>query len=275
MKKKTLFFASLYLFMSSCSDLKVPRPIYYCEVVDSSNIKWDQGKAIINMDFDSQYYTFLNYEKSDHAYHYFKFGVLSQNEKPFLFDPKNIFFTTSNLNEEPKSYPIIDPEDMILKMRYNNELMATEAENEVIRAKNANTAIILTSLGVALTAATISSMDRNKSNSNPTKTTSSDYRNKNYPCNYNYSIPLYEIRAMENNKNLTLEQIKINEELQHENNNKLLRKTTLFKDQVNEGIFLVPIVSTNFNTFCITIPIDDKKYGQYVFKQKIYTPATP
>lgn len=270
---KLLFLAaSFYLLMSSCSDLKVPRPILYCTTDESPNVKWDHGKAIINMDFDTQFYTFINYEKSDEAYHYFKYGILSQSETPVLFNPKNIFFTTLT-NGNAQTFSAIDPEEMILKMRYQNEWALTEAENKVIRAKNAQTAIVLTTIGVALTAATIAAIDDSKNNTHNSNSKSYSKNNSNHLCNTNYSIPIYSVSNMEYNKNLTLGQLKQNESIQEENNNRLIRKTTLYKDQTNEGVFLIPIVNQIPHSFCITIPIDSSHYGQFVFNQRVYNPS--
>lgn len=271
----------LMFFYFSCTPLLTPKTIYYCSLEDESEAKWENGSAIVKKDVDSSISSYLKYDRSDFNYHYFKFGIVNYSDNDILVDPANMFVSALKNDGTYFSYNIVDPEDYIQFLRYKGELARTEAENDVIRQRNANTVLAVTLVGVVLAAATIAAVDDNNKNKNRNVSENSMFSNSarrrasRAMCNNSVILlpPQNPGPSLEQKKDMKIYQINEAQAKEEEQIATLFRKTTLSKNQSNEGFILVPIDGSIKNPFSLNIMINDFITFQYLYNLKLYKPA--
>lgn len=283
MKPKYFFVFLLLSYFYSCAPLLTPKTIYYCSLEDESEAKWENGSAIIKKDVDSSISSYLKYDRSDFNYHYFKFGIVNYSDNDILVDPINMFVSASKYDGTNFSYNVVDPEEYIQFLRYKGELARTEAENEVIRQQNASTVMAVTLVGVVLATATIAAIDDHNKNKNRNVSDNSMFSNSarrrasRAMCNNSVILlpPPNPGPTMEQKKDMKIHQINEAQAKEEEQIGTLFRKTTLSKNQSNEGFLLVPIDGSIKNPFSLNIQINDSVTFQYLYNLKLYQPTTP
>jgi len=269
--KQIIIMALSISLLTSCYSLKTPDPILYCQNKDTADIKWYQGNAIIEKTIDSQIFTYFHYLNTDKNFHYFKFACVNKSDSMLLIDPSLIFFTNYASNG---TYirPALNPNEMVLNNKFISEQRRVEAENDVIRAKNA--AIVAGVITVA--AATAIVVAENSSKSSRNKNDHRSNRNRYYNgSNLNLNIQ-YNVNSgsqMEQQKDQQVQMINQQEWSVDQLSQTLLKKTNIGYGEGVEGVIVYPIDQKVDMDLDVTIPITNSKMLSYSFSQRIFNPT--